>query len=464
MKGKMKDRRIFSFLGILLFCFLLFACNSGGGNGGGSTSEEETTSVGGGSESDSDYSIIGQVPYTATDCSTEGQNEFVYKIMTDTYLWYDFVPKIDPSQFVSAAELLDFTKYKTLDKWSYITPQEDFYAYYVEGKYIGLGFYMIFDKNGNVRIAYVLRNSPAHAAGLKRGDYVLGVNGLTVVQIEADDAWGTIFGEQAVGVTVELVMGGSEGESQKVTIENDWININTVLYEDVLAVNGKRIGYLVFSRFLLTSLVELDSVFLRFNQEGIDDLILDLRYNTGGLTSVANYLAGLIGGDHANGMIFQKYLHNDKHRSWDYLIRFYKPSNAPNLNRVIVITSNLTASASEALINGLRPFIDMVLIGDATTGKPVGMYGHNFCDKRLVPIEFKISNAQDVSDYYNGISPSCTSEDDISRNFGDLEEDSLNEVLYYIVNGECSDQPIQKTGKQMKIIHLRGFRGEIGSF
>jgi hypothetical protein len=130
----------------------------------------------------------------------------------------------------------------------------------------------------------------------------------------------------------------------------------------------------------------------------------------------------------------------------------------------MVITSSLTASASEGLINGLRPFIDVVLIGDTTTGKPVGMYGHNFCDKRLVPIEFKISNAQDLSDYYNGISPSCTSADDISRNFGDLEEDSLNDVLYYILNGECSDQPIQKTGKHKKMIHLRGFRGEIGSF
>jgi hypothetical protein len=256
------------------------------------------------------------------------------------------------------------------------------------------------------------------------------------------------------------------------TIANAWINIYTVLHENVMDVNDNRIGYVALSGFIMTSLVELDTAFSRFNQEGIDELVLDLRYNRGGRLAVAQYLAGLIAGDHADGMVFQKFDHNDKHLSWDFVIRFFKPTNALNLNRLVVLTTRATASASEALINGLQPFVDVVIIGGTTHGKPVGMYGHDFCDKRINPIEFRISNVLDLSDYFNGISPYCTSEDDLNRPFGDPEEGSLKEALAYIINGECSaghsyrtaKTPFQKAARQQKRIHLRGFRAEVGAF
>jgi carboxyl-terminal processing protease len=417
--------------------------------------------------------IAGQISYNVSDCSVSGQNEFVYRLMKDTYLWYNHVPDTDLSLFDSPEALLSDIRYSDLDRWSYISDMDEYYAYYEEGKYIGLGFSLLYDSESGARIMFVYNDSPAHNSGLARGDRLVEINGMTIEEVEAEDTWDTVFGEDIEGVQVTLLIEKPDESRQELLLVKETVEINTVLHHDVLEIGNKKIGYIVFTRFLMTSLEELTPVFTRFKNEGVDELILDLRYNGGGRVVVAKYLADLIAGENADDMIFQKYIHNDKYRDWDDVITFSRYPVSLNLSRLIVIATNKTASASEMLVNGLKPFLDVVVVGGATTGKPVGMYGHDFCDKHISPIEFKVANANDESDYFSGINPACVSDDDFERQLGDIEEDALKEALYYIAMDECSEgsrfaeakkQFSERKEKRLKAVIRHGLKGEIGAF
>jgi C-terminal processing protease CtpA/Prc len=374
-------------------------------------------------------------------CSVAEQNRFVYEVMTDTYLWYDKVPDVDYTAYDSPEAMLNALKYDTLDKWSYITSTEAHYSYFEEGKYIGLGLAMDYDHNGDCRIKSVHMGSPAEEAGLKRGDKILGINGKSVEEIEAEKLWKSIMGADEIGVVVSLNIESLEGNLRDVYMMKDWVIINTVLYYDILEHNGLKTGYVVFDKFISTARDELDSVFSYFKWYGIDELVVDLRYNGGGEVSVGKYLAGLIGGEHVTGEVFAKYSHNDKYQDYDETEYFSRSGykNALDLDRVFFITSGSTCSASELVINSLNPFMDVILIGDTTCGKPVGMYGRDFCEVRINPIEFKVTNANDQGDFFDGMEPACYATDDLTKPFGDTAEASLTESLYYIVNGVCID-------------------------
>jgi carboxyl-terminal processing protease len=197
---------------------------------------------------------------------------------------------------------------------------------------------------------------------------------------------------------------------------------------------------------------------------GIDELILDLRYNGGGRTHVAGFLSELIAGDHVDEEIFVKYLHNDKFSDWDWVSEFSKPENALNLTRVVIITTASTCSASELVINSLKPFVNVVLVGTTTCGKPVGMHGYDFGDKHISPIEFQGVNALGAGEYFDGIVPTCSSDDDLTKLFGDSEESSLGEALHYLTQGSCTVKRTLKALAPRKEIRLHGFRREIGAF
>ncbi|MDM8524573.1 S41 family peptidase [Desulfococcaceae bacterium HSG8] len=389
-----------------------------------------------------------------SECSAEDVNEFVYDAMTDTYLWYDKVPQADYTAYDSPEALLKHLRYNELDKWSYLTPTEEYYAYFISGKYIGPGFALEYDSNGYCRIKSVHRNSPAEAAGLKRTDKVIEINEKTIEEIEQDNLWGTILGQNLPGTKIRLKVEDTEGIVRELTLVQDWIAINAISDYDILNYNGLKIGYLVFDTFIEAAREELDSVFGYFKWNDIDELILDLRYNGGGEVSVARHLAGLIAGSRTDGEIFARYIHNDKYEYLNGAEYFEKPGkNALNMDRVFFITTGASCSATELVMNSLRPFIDVIPVGDTTCGKPVGMYGDDFCDMHINPVEFRVTNADDEGDYFEGIPPACYAEDDLTRLFGDMEEDSLKEALYYIANGSClgdeeQQYSVRETGKQ----------------
>ncbi len=400
------------------------------------------------------------------------RNELIYKTMTTTYLWHDRVPSINYHEYESAELLIKDLRYNDLDRWSYITTEEEYQKFFEEGSYIGLGFGMRRVTNDEYAISYVYNDSPSDLAGITRGDKLLAVNGRTIAEIENKNLWDSIFGKDEVGEAVRLKIRKLTGDIRDSILEKAWVNINAVLHYEIIEQDNVKIGYLVFNKFIETAENELTNVFSSFKQAGIQELILDLRYNTGGRIRLANYLASLISGSLVDGQIFIQNVHNDNYRVWDSEYRFDEPQQALDLNRVAIITSDETCSASEAVINGLKPFIDIVTIGDTTCGKPVGMYGYKIFDLHISPIEFQAQNALAEGDYFDGISPVCYADDGLTKPFGHTEEDSLFEALFYLQNGKCSIDPmsslaikrIERIMDKAKPFVLHGLKREIGAF
>jgi len=165
---------------------------------------------------------------------------------------------------------------------------------------------------------------------------------------------------------------------------------------------------------------------------------VDLRYNSGGFLAIARVLADLIGGAVTQGQIFYSLQFNADNAALNETRFFRDTANAVDMQRVVFITTSSTASASEMVINGLMPFVDVVLIGDTTFGKPVGQLGFQFCGLVLRPVTFRTVNAVGNTDFFGGFPPDCGAADDLDGAFGDPAEASLAEAIYYLENGACS--------------------------
>ena len=184
-------------------------------------------------------------------------------------------------------------------------------------------------------------------------------------------------------------------------------------------------------------------------------MILDLRYNPGGFMNIATLLASLITGENTNGEVFTKLIYNDKKSDESSSAIFEEQSNSLNLNRVIILTTDGTASASEALINGLEPHIEVVTIGETTYGKPVGMKVFQYEDYVFLPITFRIANSNNESDYYDGIQPDALCNDDFTRAFDNREEAYLKEAIYYLENGSFSGTKCRKVKAREEKVSYR---------
>lgn len=378
------------------------------------------------------------VAEVASDCSVSAQNEYLYRLMKERYFWNDRVPDKNFDLYASPETLLDALRYDALDPWSYVEEQEDFERYYEEGVDMGLGFGVRYDADGNRRISYVYRDSPAGKAGLQRGDVTLAINGKTIAEINREGLWDTIHGPDEIGALYRLRVRDAQGNVREVPLIRDLYPINTVLRHEVLNIRGRRVGYLVFRTFSYPAERELDAVFADFAAAGVEALILDLRYNTGGRLDIAQNLASRIAGEAAAGDLFFTKAYNGDRENRNEAGHFVSLENSLSLERLVVIATSSTCSASELIINGLRPYMDVFVVGDVTCGKPVGMEGgYNFCGQHFSVVTFQVRNARGEGDYFDGIFPHCYAADDVSRSFGDPEEASLRAAISVLTDGIC---------------------------
>ncbi len=401
------------------------------------------------------------------------QNNFIYKKMKNVYLWNTKLPDIDYTQYASPEGLLTHLMYDQLDKWSYINSVAAHDSWFQEGKYIGFGFLWRYEDSTTVRFAYVYENSPAEQAGITRGHKILAVNGFSIAEIEAGGLWDSILGDDQIGVQAVLRVEDLQGTVRELTLFKDWVTSKSVMNSFTSTHSShpnKVIGYLLFSSFIEPSYNELRSVFSFFKQQNVTDLVLDLRYNGGGRTDVANFLASLIKG-YQGKQEFYRLVHNSNLQDWDESSYLSAQAESLNLSKVVIITSSSTCSASELVINGLQPYIDVVLVGKRTCGKPVGMYSWQFGDKIIHPISFEVVNALGEGGYYHGIAITCDAKDELTEEIGSSLEDSLEEARHVVFNGGCSMQSrhfrqVDKAKKSytIKEIPLHGFRTEVGAF
>ena len=386
-------------------------------------------------------------------CTTTSQNLWVRDQLNTFYYWYqNLTPNVNPASFNSPEAYLEAVRYRPIDNYySFVASAAASDAFYSDSQVIKYGFTQMVSAN-EILVLQVWADSPAGDAGLERGDRITRVNGTPVATHVANGTLGAAFGPDVVGQTATIEFTKPSGDRKSAQMVKRVVTIPTVSLTRVYEHAGRRVGYFFFSNFVEPSKAALDEAFAALKAAGANELVLDLRYNGGGQVDVALQLASLIGGTRTNGQAAFNYVHNDIIGPFlNKTTRFTLPANALTLDRLFVITTGSSASASELVPNSLRPFIPVIFIGGTTYGKPVGQYGLRFCDKILYPVAFSIKNANLEGDYFDGIAPDCPAADDATHQLGDPEEASFAEALTYIRTGACTP----RTASESRALRLR---------
>jgi carboxyl-terminal processing protease len=382
-------------------------------------------------------------------------NEELLDYMKGWYLWYDTMPNVSAKDFTTLQDLLDTLVFDPPDRWSYIQETGEYNNYNTKGIYTGHGIGLRWNSEEKLKVAFIFDDSDLYTSGVTRGWEVTQINGLSIPSGTVIDT--SLLGPDEEGIQNTFTFKTSNGSTQTITSTKKFININAVLHSEIIEIAGKKVGYLVLQNFTEVARDEITIAFSDFYAEDIDDLIIDLRYNPGGILQIASYLGNLIAGETANKGAFVKYVYNDKKSDNNHALRFKPEDYSLILTRIFFITTSSTASASEVLINALEPYIeDVYIIGGVTEGKPVGMIAKQYNDYTLVPVTFYMNNSSNEGGFFDGLQPDKYVTDDLDEVFGSPEEDCLKEILYFIENGSFSGG-MKTTPSQSKTVRRSGF-------
>ena len=390
------------------------------------------------------------------------ENEALYAGMKDWYYWNEQIPQINPSSYADVFAVLEAIRQRPLDRWSYITNLQEFLDFFQNSSFVGYGFGSSWDSMGKLRISFVYSSTQMYAQGVRRSWIIEAINGTSVVPGINVSA---LLGPNTEGVSNAFLFRKPDGNTTQLSFTKEKINMNTVLHHEIISAEDRKIGYMVLQGFTTPTATELTGVFNDFNEAGIDELILDMRYNGGGSTAIALKLSSMIAGPSLTGEPFAHYLYNSlksaEHNRTDL---FTNEANSLSLNRLVTITTGATASASEMVINGLRPFIDVHIVGSKTYGKPMGMNAFTLNNWALVPITFKIANANNEGDYFNGLPANVPAPDDLTRMFGDPQESMLQAAIAFILSGSTKGEVVPETQVRQPWEDMQGLRRIIGAF
>lgn len=416
-----------------------------------------------------------------------GVQDFMWKAMNYWYFWQAEVPNLADDKFpVNAAGSEAYTEFLLSednpadfftnqlrfgeDRFSTFNPDYRVLTQSLSGinKSNGLKFGLInpsgtTDIFGYVR--YVIAESDASTKNIGRGDLFRGVNGQLLTESNYRDL---LFGDNSDTYTLnmasfendEVVLNGED----VILTKQEGLQEDPIFLDKIFEIQGKKIGYLVYQQFLDEFDEPLNEVFGRFKSAGVTDLVLDLRYNPGGSVNTTVLLGSMVHGTNTND-VFLKAKWNDKYlqvladRGSD-VRRFFKSKtpagaaiNSLGLNKVYVLATRASASASELLINGLDPYMDVVHVGDATRGK--NEFSVTLVDDRdndylytpsrvnkipqnnewaLQPLTGRNENSAGFFDYTDGLNPDVPLPEDLANLgvLGDLSEPLLAKAIEQI--------------------------------
>lgn len=401
-------------------------------------------------------------------CQTDDSNsvpqniriqDFVWKGMNLYYLWQEESPDLADDRFASQADLNDWLLGKpdpiqlfqdlridtSTDRFSVIYSDYRVLEGILSGttKNNGVDYGLRYKSGSTTEIfgwvRYILPNSDASTKNISRGDIFYAVNG---TPLTIDNYQQLLAAENYTLNLADYDNGNITPNGASVALTKTVISENPVYKNTVIETGTHRIGYLMYNGFYPNYDLALNEAFGRLRSQNITDFVLDLRYNSGGSIRTATYLASMITGQFT-GQVFAREQWNDKlqayydeHNPENLINRFVNDidgTSIQKLNRqtVYILTSRSTASASELLINGLEPYVNVVVIGDVTTGKNVGsvtLYDSASFEKKgadkthyyaMQPIVLKTVNGAGFGDYFNGLTPDETLLEDLS-NMGEL--------------------------------------------
>ncbi len=352
----------------------------------------------------------------------------VYLIAKEIYYWQDHLPskdKFTPNQYEAPGEILRaFRSYSPdqVDRWSFAIPSNT-WRNSTQGTIGNFGIGLKFHKNNDLRIAWVHRQSSADQMGLHRGMRVLKVNDIDASNENAK-AITSIINEETE-ITLKVIY---QEVSQEISIRKTVYPQNPILTFEVFEYEQRKVGYLNF--FSFTSKVErqLPEIFASIAQDEVPHLIVDLRYNGGGFLNVMEALAShIIPEEYVSEIMYQKD-HNKVYQDFDSKVFFTAVSNPSPIKKVSFITTSRTSSASEMLIQILKPYMEVNVIGQQTDGKLMGMYNVPYDGHILSPISFRITNVLGHHDNFLGLSPDIFEIDDLEHDFS-LDEACIKRAL-----------------------------------
>lgn len=391
------------------------------------------------------------------DCELNSQNAFVVEVMDEFYLWNaDIDTTIDVGSYESPEALARALRVSQ-DRWTRVSDKATSDALFMQGKFVGLGYKTQRGADDEVRISFVSDNSPASEAGILRGDVIVGVGGLTAQELDEAKSWSAVYGPNEPGVTVEVdVERLATGEVETLSLTKDWIDIVSLPVAKLIdGPAGAPVGYFVMDKFVETTKAELDGAFALFKEAGAATVVIDMRYNGGGLISVAERVVNLaVGAKHA-GSVAYGFEYNANYSAENSTTKIKKLDHSIGAEHIIILTSSRTLSASELVINALFPYAKVTLVGSDTGGKPYGSKGFDFCDKKLFPITFRLVNATGNSDYFEGLPADCFASDDLFHQLGDPQEGMLAAALAHLDTGACAPMPAPPAPPDSLSKHVR---------
>ena len=394
-------------------------------------------------------------------------NDSIFFICKDIYLWTDALPDsatFRPSSFSSPGQMFDsLTRYKKdnannpLDRYSFLD-NGGTSRVLQQGIAGDMGFEVGYQTDNTLYVVYVYPGSPADKAGIRRGWQLTSVNGVT--SFRYDDATNDLLNNAFGSSSATFGFRKPDGSNQQNTITAVEYKLNPILYSHTYDFSGTKIGYFVFNNFVGLDDVKpgIDSIFDGFAKAGVKQVIIDLRYNGGGLIETAEYLANkLVPAAKSNTEMYSQYFNNNVYSNtysnyfknmkavpyfpavnWTdifyseattYKTAKFQKQGSLELSKVSFLVSGNTVSASELLYNVLKPAMTTKLIGQTTYGKPVGFINITFGNYDMYAVNFQTKNAAGEGDYFTGIKPEIEELDDFTTDWGTLSDPFLHAAL-----------------------------------
>ena len=401
--------------------------------------------------------------------STIDIQNFIYRGLNYFYLYKADTPELANDAFANQDELNNFlSNYQTPETlFDYLlSPQDRFSNLYSDYTLIenalsgitlsnGMEFGLVYypDNSGNVfgYVRYVLPNTDAQSQGLKRGDLFTTVGGQQINENNYND----LLAPNSYTIGLATYNGTDFTLTGETALLNKTqYNENPVYKAETLTVNGNKIGYLMYNGFIKDYDTELNNAFAQFKADGVSSLVLDLRYNGGGSVETATDLASMITGQFNGQVFYQEFWNDDRQADYaenglfDSTISNGSSISSLNLSQVYIITTRRTASASELVLNGLKPYIDAVQVGDTTTGKfqasfllydaPAPQFSRSEANPNhtyaMLPLVFKTANAAGNTDFTEGLFPQIPLQENYFNlgQLGDENEPLLAAALFEI--------------------------------
>jgi carboxyl-terminal processing protease len=402
------------------------------------------------------------------ECELAAQKTWLRSYMADWYFWSGRSPDPDPLPFTSLQSYFDALRFTgdgavPRDRWSYISDTAAYNQFFAEGKTLGYGLSVNgIERQLPLRVRYVEALSPAARAGLQRGDVVVSLNGRGAADLVAANDFSALS-PAAAGDTLSVVVDRA-GSTITVALTAEVITLTPVPVARVLDLaGGRKAGYVVLKDFIPQAEAGLATAFAQFRAAGATELVIDLRYNGGGRISVAATLASLVAGGAHDGKVFTTLKYNAQRQSANVNYPF-APAAGPAFTRALVLTGPRTCSASELLVNGLTPHMQVVTVGSTSCGKPFGFNPVASCGSTYSAVNFEAVNSNQTGRYYDGLVPTCAATDTFEQDLGAPAESLTSAALGYLNTGACAAVPAAQRKHALATLAVVPGTGEPGEF